>query len=75
MKERIKNNPDFISDEVIKRAAHFISNLNDSGNYNLRDLVRSGIFENLANDNELKSVIVPLLSEKARKEYLDIWPN
>ena len=53
---------------LMKRGAEFISNLYDSDKHELKDLVLSSIFENLANSSLAKD-LVPLLSAQASEEF------
>lgn len=66
LREKIKEKQN--SNKLLKRAADFISSLYDSGKKDLKDLVLSGMFENLAND-PLTKCLIPLLSTKAGQEF------
>ena len=70
--DRLKDNSDITPDLLIKRAADFISKLYSSGNYYLKDLVLSGVFEDLVEDPNTK-VLINLMSVEAGNTFKEFF--
>lgn len=72
--DKIKNTLDPRQDEVLKRAANFISNLYNSGKQDLQDLAVVGAFESLASEPEAKKII-ELFSPEAGQAFKNFFTN